>query len=146
MKNKKIKAFILLTGLSILCFVSCKTKQLPPKNIPVIEETAFIQVTDKSQMSYRGLSCTVTFSDGTIREYKTDDEGKITVKANSDLIIVKIVYDFTGYKRTGGKLLAKEDFKLAKKVKTKLNSKLQEFELNFSPFAGAKTILILDIF
>ncbi len=131
---------------AVLPFVSCKTKPDAFKDSSVAEETAFIQVADKAQISYQNLACTVTFSDGTTKSYKTDSEGKIIIKANPDVIIVKITYDFSGYKRTGGKLLAKEDFKLAKKIKTKPNSKIQEFELNFLPSVGAKTILILDIF
>ncbi len=142
MKQKGLYIFLILCVI----FSSCKTKQIPPAEIPVVKEIAFIQVADRGQISFKGLPCTVTLSDGNVQNYTTDDEGKIIIKADSNLKIVKIVYNFNGYTRTGGKLLAKEDFKLAKKVKTNKNTKTQEFQLNFTLNAGAKTILILDIF
>ncbi len=113
---------------------------------PVEEKIAFIQITDKAQISYRDLPCTIYFSDGTVEERKTDIEGKIRLKASPDMVIKKVIYNFKGYKRKEGRFLAKEDYPFARRVKTKKNSKKQKFILNFTVREGAKTILILDIF
>ncbi len=136
---------IFLLTLTILIVVSCKTK--PPTPIEVKKpEIVFIQVTDRGQISYSNLKFTVVFSDGSIYKSITDIEGKAIINPNPDISVLKIIYDFSDYKRPEGRLLAKEDFKFAKKVKTKKDSDIQEFELNLSAIAGAKTILILDSF
>lgn len=128
--------------------ISCKTK--PPQNEnpiqPEKEEIVFIQVTDKAQISYVNLPGALFFADGSIYQFKTDINGKIVLKANPQLVINKIAYDFTNYKRVEGRLLAKEDFRFTKKVKTQPNTLIQKFELNLTANAGARTILILDIF
>ncbi len=126
-----------------MIFLSCKSEPVPT---PVEEQIAFIQVTDMAQISYTELPCKIFFADGRIEERKTDVEGKIRLKANPNMVITKVIYDFTKYKRKKGRFLAKEDFPYRRKVKTKPNSLKQEFILNFTARKGAKTILILDLF
>ncbi len=135
--------------LCVVCFfIGCASEPAPApvKEKPVEEQIAFIQVTDKAQISYAELPCSIYFADGRIEKRKTNVEGKIKLKANPDMIIYKVIYDFTKYKRKEGRFLAKEDFPFRRKVKTKRNSLKQEFILNFSAKKGARTILILDLF
>ncbi len=145
---KNIKTICLAAAVSALVFASCKTKhekKAPPPE-PKKQEIAFVQVADRAQMSYNNLKFTIFMSDGTSFQSVTDIEGRAIIQPNPYVQIVKIAYDFTDYRRPDGRLLAKEDFKFAKKLKTRPNSNIQEFELNFTAFAGAKTVLILDMF
>ncbi len=140
--------FFVFFSLTVFFAVSCVSKGViePVKKEPVKPQIAFIQVTDKAQMSYRGLPCTIFFADGSKENRKTDIEGKIKLMANPNMVIKKVTYDFTKYKRKDGRFLAKEDFPYRRKVKTKRNSLKQTFILNFTAKKGAKTILILDRF
>ncbi len=143
---KKILVFQLFVFVCMI-FVSCKSEPKPlAKKKPVEDKIAFIQVTNIAQMSYAELPCKIFFADGRVEERKTDVDGKVKIKAQPNMIITKIVYDFTKYKKKKGRFLAKEDFIHQKKVKTNPNSLKQEFMLNFTVKKGAGTILILDRF
>ena len=134
---KKLLVFVVL----MLCFLSCKTKQIQPKI-----EGAYIQLTDKAQISFKDLPCTVFFSDGTQEKYLTNEDGKIVVQVIEGRVITKVVYDFSEYRRPKGKLLAKEEFSIIKKFKTKPKSLIQAFNINIEPRKGMQLIIILDVF
>ncbi|UTC66278.1 MULTISPECIES: hypothetical protein [unclassified Treponema] len=134
-----MKKIIVFFAVLLLCFSACKTKQIRPQG-------AYIQLTDKAQISFKNLPCTVFFSDGTEEKYITNEDGKVVVKVIEGRIITKIVYDFSDYKRPKGKLLAKEEFSIIKKLKTKPKSVIQEFDINLEPHKGMQLIIILDIF
>ncbi len=125
----------------MLCFFSCKTKQIQPKI-----EGAYIQLTDKAQISFKDLPCTVFFSDGTQEKYLTNEDGKVIVQVIEGRIITKVVYDFSDYKRPKGKLLAKEEFSIIRKLKIKPKSLIQEFNIDLEPVKGMQLIIILDVF
>ena len=123
---KKLLVFVVL----MLCFLSCKTKQIQPKI-----EGAYIQLTDKAQISFKDLPCTVFFSDGTEEKHLTNEDGKVIVQVIEGRIITKVVYDFSDYKRPKGKLLAKEEFSIIRKLKIvsyhlKNNSSIRLTSLN----------------
>lgn len=134
---KKLLVFVVL----MLCFLSCKTKQIQPKI-----EGAYIQLTDKAQISFKDLPCTVFFSDGTQEKYLTNEDGKVVVQVIEGRIITKIVYDFSDYKRPKGKLLAKEEFSIIRKLKIKPKSLIQEFNIDLEPVKGMQLIIILNVF
>ena len=125
----------------MLCFLSCKTKQIQPKI-----EGAYIQLTDKAQISFKDLPCTVFFSDGTQEKYLTNEDGKVVVQVIEGRIITKVVYDFSDYKRPKGKLLAKEEFSIIRKLKIKPKSLTQEFNIDLEPVKGMQLIIILNVF
>ncbi|UTC79132.1 hypothetical protein E4O04_12160 [Treponema sp. OMZ 799] len=131
------KGFIFL--VLMLCFLSCKTKQIQPTG-------AYVQLTDKAQISFKDLPCTVFFSDGTQEKYITNEDGKVIVQVIEGRLITKVVYDFSGYKRPEGRLLAKEEFSIIRKLKTKPKSLIQEFDINLEPHKGMQLIIILDVF
>lgn len=134
---KKLLVFVVL----MLCFLSCKTKQIQPKI-----EGAYIQLTDKAQISFKDLPCTVFFSDGTQEKYLTNEDGKVVVQVIEGRIITKVVYDFSDYKRPKGKLLAKEEFSIIRKLKIKPKSLIQEFNIDLEPVKGMQLIIILNVF
>lgn len=134
---KKLLVFVVL----MLCFLSCKTKQIQPKI-----EGAYIQLTDKAQISFKDLPCTVFFSDGTEEKHLTNEDGKVIVQVIEGRIITKVVYDFSDYKRPKGKLLAKEEFSIIRKLKIKPKSLIQEFNIDLEPRKGMQLIIILDVF
>lgn len=134
---KKLLVFVVL----MLCFLSCKTKQIQPKI-----EGAYIQLTDKAQISFKDLPCTVFFSDGTEEKHLTNEDGKVVVQVIDGRIITKVVYDFSDYKRPKGKLLAKEEFSIIRKLKIKPKSLIQEFNIDLEPRKGMQLIIILDVF
>lgn len=134
---KKLLVFVVL----MLCFLSCKTKQIQPKI-----EGAYIQLTDKAQISFKDLPCTVFFSDGTQEKHLTNEDGKVVVQVIEGRIITKVVYDFSDYKRPKGKLLAKEEFSIIRKLKIKPKSLTQEFNIDLEPVKGMQLIIILNIF
>ncbi|UTC81969.1 hypothetical protein [Treponema denticola] len=134
---KKLLVFVVL----MLCVLSCKTKQIQPKI-----EGAYIQLTDKAQISFKDLPCTVFFSDGTQEKYLTNEDGKIVVQVIEGRVITKVVYDFSEYRRPKGRLLAKEEFSIIKKFKTKPKSLIQAFNINIEPRKGMQLIIILDVF
>lgn len=134
---KKLLVFVVL----MLCFLSCKTKQIQPKI-----EGAYIQLTDKAQISFKDLPCTVFFSDGTQEKYLTNEDGKVIVQVIEGRIITKVVYDFSDYKRPKGKLLAKEEFSIIRKLKIKPKSLIQEFNIDLEPVKGMQLIIILNVF
>ena len=125
----------------MLCVFSCKTKQIQPK-----VEGAYIQLTDKAQISFKDLPCTVFFSDGTQEKYLTNEDGKVVVQVIEGRIITKVVYDFSDYKRPKGKLLAKEEFSIIRKLKIKPKSLTQEFNIDLEPVKGMQLIIILNVF
>ena len=125
----------------MLCVLSCKTKQIQPKI-----EGAYIQLTDKAQISFKDLPCTVFFSDGTQEKYLTNEDGKVIVQVIEGRIITKVVYDFSDYKRPKGKLLAKEEFSIIRKLKIKPKSLTQEFNIDLEPVKGMQLIIILNVF
>lgn len=134
---KKLLVFVFL----MLCVLSCKTKQIQPKI-----EGAYIQLTDKAQISFKDLPCTVFFSDGTQEKYLTNEDGKVIVQVIEGRIITKVVYDFSDYKRPKGKLLAKEEFSIIRKLKIKPKSLIQEFNIDLEPVKGMQLIIILNVF
>lgn len=134
---KKLLVFVVL----MLCFLSCKTKQIQPKI-----EGAYIQLTDKAQISFKDLPCTVFFSDGTQEKHLTNEDGKVIVQVIEGRIITKVVYDFSDYKRPKGKLLAKEEFSIIRKLKIKPKSLIQEFNIDLEPVKGMQLIIILNVF
>lgn len=134
---KKLLVFVFL----MLCVLSCKTKQIQPKI-----EGAYIQLTDKAQISFKDLPCTVFFSDGTQEKYLTNEDGKVIVQVIEGRIITKVVYDFSDYKRPKGKLLAKEEFSIIRKLKIKPKSLTQEFNIDLEPVKGMQLIIILNVF
>ncbi|EMB27424.1 hypothetical protein E4N83_08400 [Treponema denticola] len=134
---KKLLVFVVL----MLCFLSCKTKQIQPKI-----EGAYIQLTDKAQISFKDLPCTVFFSDGTEEKHLTNEDGKVVVQVIEGRIITKVVYDFSDYKRPKGKLLAKEEFSIIRKLKIKPKSLTQEFNIDLEPVKGMQLIIILNVF
>ncbi|EMB46581.1 hypothetical protein [Treponema denticola] len=134
---KKLLVFVVL----MLCFLSCKTKQIQPKI-----EGAYIQLTDKAQISFKDLPCTVFFSDGTQEKHLTNEDGKVIVQVIEGRIITKVVYDFSDYKRPKGKLLAKEEFSIIRKLKIKPKSLTQEFNIDLEPVKGMQLIIILNVF
>ncbi len=134
---KKLLVFVVL----MLCFLSCKTKQIQPKI-----EGAYIQLTDKAQISFKDLPCTVFFSDGTQEKHLTNEDGKVVVQVIEGRIITKVVYDFSDYKRPKGKLLAKEEFSIIRKLKIKPKSLIQEFNIDLEPVKGMQLIIILNVF
>ena len=134
---KKLLVFVVL----MLCFLSCKTKQIQPKI-----EGAYIQLTDKAQISFKDLPCTVFFSDGTEEKHLTNEDGKVVVQVIEGRIITKVVYDFSDYKRPKGKLLAKEEFSIIRKLKIKPKSLTQEFNIDLEPVKGMQLIIILNLF
>ena len=134
---KKLLVFVVL----MLCFLSCKTKQIQPKI-----EGAYIQLTDKAQISFKDLPCTIFFSDGTQEKHLTNEDGKVIVQVIEGRIITKVVYDFSDYKRPKGKLLAKEEFSIIRKLKIKPKSLIQEFNIDLEPRKGMQLIIILDVF
>lgn len=134
---KKLLVFVAL----MLCFLSCKTKQIQPKI-----EGAYIQLTDKAQISFKDLPCTVFFSDGTEEKHLTNEDGKVVVQVIEGRIITKVVYDFSDYKRPKGKLLAKEEFSIIRKLKIKPKSLIQEFNIDLEPVKGMQLIIILNVF
>ncbi|AAS11431.1 MULTISPECIES: hypothetical protein [Treponema] len=134
---KKLLVFVVL----MLCFLSCKTKQIQPKI-----EGAYIQLTDKAQISFKDLPCTVFFSDGTEEKHLTNEDGKVVVQVIEGRIITKVVYDFSDYKRPKGKLLAKEEFSIIRKLKIKPKSLIQEFNIDLEPVKGMQLIIILNVF
>lgn len=136
-----MKKIIVFFTVLLLCFSSCKTKQIQPKI-----EVAYVQLTDKAQISFKDLPCTVFFSDGTQEKYITNEDGKIVVQVIEGRRIIKVVYDFSEYRRPKGKLLAKEEFSIIKKLKTKPKSLIQEFYINLEPRKGMQLIIILDVF
>lgn len=136
-----MKKIIVFFTVLLLCFSSCKTKQVQPKI-----EGAYVQLTDKAQISFKDLPCTVFFSDGTQENYITNEDGKVIVQVIEGRILTKVVYDFSDYKRPKGKLLAKEEFSIIRKLKTKPKSLIQEFDINLEPRKGMQLIIILDIF
>ncbi|MGI5064556.1 hypothetical protein [Treponema putidum] len=136
-----MKRIIIFVSVLLLCFSSCKTKQIQPK-----VDGAYVQLTDKAQISFKELPCTVFFSDGTEEKYITNEDGKIVVQVIESRIITKVVYDFSGYKRPKGKLLAKEEFSIIRKLKTKPKSLIQTFDINIEPRKGMQLIIILDVF
>lgn len=117
---------------------SCKTKKAPfvlqvPKIEKLEEKTVVVQVCDKFQMSYNGLSCTVYFSDDSSASYTTAIDGKIAVKVPiGDVEIEKIEYDFSTYKPRAGQLLASKDFKLATRILSSPLAKATIVEGTFS--------------
>ena len=125
----------------MLCFLSCKTKQIQPKI-----EGAYIQLTDKAQISFKDLPCTVFFSDGTEEKHLTNEDGKVVVQVIEGRIITQVVYDFSDYKRPKGKLLAKEEFSIIRKLKIKPKSLIQEFNIDLEPVKGMQLIIILNVF
>lgn len=131
----------LLFVVLMLCFLSCKTKQIQPKI-----EGAYIQLTDKAQISFKDLPCTVFFSDGTQEKHLTNEDGKVVVQVIEGRIITKVVYDFSDYKRPKGKLLAKEEFSIIRKLKIKPKSLTQEFNIDLEPVKGMQLIIILNVF
>lgn len=134
------KLTIILTFLFVLFTFACKTKKVP--FVARMERTVIVQVCDKFQMSYDGLPCIVYFSDGTEMPYTTSIDGKITIKISMiEIEIEKIVYDFSNYKPRSAELLAKEDFKLAKRVTSNLNSNKITLEGNFS--SKTKNLFVL---
>ncbi|UTY32740.1 hypothetical protein [Treponema putidum] len=137
MKNR-----LIVFALLLICVLSCKTKPIEPKKIG----GAYIQLTDRAQISFKDLPCTVFFSDGTQEKYITNEDGKIVVQVIEGRIITKVVYDFSGYKRPKGKLLAKEEFSIIRKLKTKPKSLIQTFDINIEPRKGMQLIIILDVF
>ena len=134
---KKLLVFVVL----MLCFLSCKTKQIQPKI-----EGAYIQLTDKAQISFKDLPCTVFFSDGTQEKHLTNEDGKVIVQVIEGRIITKVVYDFSDYKRPKGKLLAKEEVSIIRKLKIKPKSLIQEFNIDLEPVKGMQLIIILNVF
>jgi len=134
---KKLLVFVVL----MLCFLSCKTKQIQPKI-----EGAYIQLTDKAQISFKDLPCTVFFSDGTEEKHLTNEDGRVIVQVIEGRIITKVVYDFSDYKRPKGKLLAKEEFSIIRKLKIKPKSLTQEFNIDLEPVKGMQLIIILNVF
>ena len=134
---KKLLVFVFL----MLCVLSCKTKQIQPKI-----EGAYIQLTDKAQISFKDLPCTVFFSDGTEEKHLTNEDGKLVVQVIEGRIITKVVYDFSDYKRPKGKLLAKEEFSIIRKLKIKPKSLTQEFNIDLEPVKGMQLIIILNVF
>ena len=134
---KKSLIFLVL----MFCVFSCKTKQIQPKI-----EGAYIQLTDKAQISFKDLPCTVFFSDGTQEKHLTNEDGKVVVQVVEGRIITKVVYDFSDYKRPEGKLLAKEEFSIIRKLKIKPKSLIQEFNIDLEPRKGMQLIIILDVF
>lgn len=115
----KFSYFFISLFIILFVFSNCKTKKVHPMLV-LREHTVVIQVCDKFQMSYDGLSCLVYFSDGTSVPYTTAIDGRIIVKLNTPLIsIEKVVYDFSNYRPRVGTLLAKEDFKLATRIPSK---------------------------
>ena len=134
---KKLLVFVVL----MFCFLSCKTKQIQPKI-----EGAYIQLTDKAQISFKDLPCTVFFSDGTEEKHLTNEDGKVVVQVIEGRIITKVVYDFSDYKRPKGKLLAKEEFSIIRKLKIKPKSLIQEFNIDLEPVKGMQLIIILNVF
>ena len=134
---KKLLVFVVL----MLCFLSCKTKQIQPKI-----EGAYIQLTDKAQISFKDLPCTVFFSDGTEEKHLTNEDGKVVVQVIEGRIITKVVYDFSDYKRPKGKLSAKEEFSIIRKLKIKPKSLIQEFNIDLEPVKGMQLIIILNVF
>ena len=134
---KKLLVFVVL----MLCCLSCKTKQIQPKI-----EGAYIQLTDKAQISFKDLPCTVFFSDGTEEKHLTNEDGKVVVQVIEGRIITKVVYDFSDYKRPKGKLLAKEEFSIIRKLKIKPKSLTQEFNIDLEPVKGMQLIIILNVF
>ena len=125
----------------MFCVLSCKTKQIQPKI-----EGAYIQLTDKAQISFKDLPCTVFFSDGTQEKYLTNEDGKIVVQVIEGRAITKVVYDFSEYRRPKGKLLAKEEFSIIRKLKIKPKSLIQEFNIDLEPRKGMQLIIILNVF
>ena len=125
----------------MFCVLSCKTKQIQPKI-----EGAYIQLTDKAQISFKDLPCTVFFSDGTEEKHLTNEDGKVVVQVIEGRIITKVVYDFSDYKRPKGKLLAKEEFSIIRKLKIKPKSLIQEFNIDLEPVKGMQLIIILNVF
>ena len=139
MRNKMKKGLLFVV---LMFFVlSCKTKQIQPKI-----EGAYIQLTDKAQISFKDLPCTVFFSDGTQEKHLTNEDGKVVVQVVEGRIITKVVYDFSDYKRPEGKLLAKEEFSIIRKLKIKPKSLIQEFNIDLEPRKGMQLIIILDVF
>ena len=134
---KKSLIFLVL----MFCVLSCKTKQIQPKI-----EGAYIQLTDKAQISFKDLPCTVFFSDGTQEKHLTNEDGKVVVQVIEGRIITKVVYDFSDYKRPEGKLLAKEEFSIIRKLKINPKSLIQEFNIDLEPRKGMQLIIILDVF
>ncbi|UTC75496.1 hypothetical protein E4O03_01835 [Treponema sp. OMZ 792] len=134
-----MKRIIVFFAVLMLCFLSCKTKQIQPTG-------AYVQLTDKAQISFKDLPCTVFFSDGTQENYITNEDGKVIVQVIEGRLITKVVYDFSGYKRPEGRLLAKEEFSIIRKLKTKPKSLIQEFDINLEPHKGMQLIIILDVF
>ena len=134
---KKSLIFVVL----MFFVLSCKTKQIQPKI-----EGAYIQLTDKAQISFKDLPCTVFFSDGTQEKHLTNEDGKVVVQVIEGRIITKVVYDFSDYKRPEGKLLAKEEFSIIRKLKIKPKSLIQEFNIDLEPRKGMQLIIILDVF
>ncbi|UTY25503.1 hypothetical protein [Treponema denticola] len=132
---------VLILLCFMLCFLSCKTKQIQPKI-----EGAYIQLTDKAQISFKDLPCTVFFSDGTEEKHLTNEDGKVVVQVIEGRIITKVVYDFSDYKRPKGKLLAKEEFSIIRKLKIKPKSLTQEFNIDLEPVKGMQLIIILNVF
>ena len=123
--RKRFVIYFFIFIVSLLTTPSCKTKKAPLKlsvKLPPAR-TVVVQVCDKFQMSYDGLSCTVYFTNGSSSPYRTAIDGKITINLPfPQTNIEKIVYDFTGYAQKAGTLLAKEDYKMAKKITSnKLN-------------------------
>ena len=57
-----------------------------------------------------------------------------------------VVYDFSDYKRPKGKLLAKEEFSIIRKLKIKPKSLTQEFNIDLEPVKGMQLIIILNVF
>ena len=133
------KGFIFVCFM--LCVLSCKTKQIQPKI-----EGAYIQLTDKAQISFKDLPCTVFFSDGTQEKHLTNEDGKVVVQVIEGRIITKVVYDFSDYKRPEGKLLAKEEFSIIRKLKTTPKTLIQEFNIDLEPRKGMQLIIILNVF
>lgn len=136
-----MKKIIVFFAAFVLCLLSCKTKQIQPKF-----KEAYIQLTDRAQISFKNLPCTVFFSDGSEEKYITNEDGKVVVQIIEGRMITKVVYDFSNYKRPKGKLLAKEEFSIIKKLKTKPKSLIQVFNINIELHEGAQLIMILDVF
>lgn len=128
-------------------FSSCKTKKAPyilqtPKVGKLEEKIVVVQVCDKFQMSYNGLSCMVYFSDDSSSSYVTEIDGKIEVRVPiGEVEIEKIVYDFSTYRSRSGQLLASRDFKLATRVPSSSLAKTTVVQGNFS--STVKNLFVL---
>lgn len=132
--------FLLFCILCLYC--SCKTQKAPPVILKhPVERQAVIQVCDKFQLSYQDLPCMVYFSDGKTELYKTNIDGKIIIRLEESQKIVKLIYDFTNYKRKTGEILAINDFMSARKLKFNPGEKFAEIETYISE--KAKTLFIL---